>query len=170
VSASVEETISFMMTVVHLNPATALAEVERYVQEFQSQSWPVRLRGEAQRRLGNLRAAMESLQEALQREEIGANLLALAHFHLELGDLQFARDYADQALASRPGDALCLLSQAVLLWEKGQVEDALARLAHARRRDPDVVHPEDLAYEHFWGPKALAAVEAMLAQVDGNRP
>ena len=62
-----------------------------------------------------------------------------------------------------PKEALCLLSQAVLLWEKGEGEEALEKLAWALRKDQNIARIKDLEYEHFWGSKSLAAVEAMQA-------
>jgi HEAT repeat protein len=159
-----------VIAMIHLDPIKALGMLKRYALQVRRESWAARLQGEAQRRLGHLDAALESFQEALRQQEDRTNLLALAHFHLEQDELQLAGDYADRALENQPRNALCLLSQAVLLWETDQTEGTLARLAQARQRDPDVIRVQDLAYEHFWGPKALAAVEAMLAQADAQDP
>jgi hypothetical protein len=78
--------------------------------------------------------------------------------------VEAAGEQVDRALEKAPREALGLLSQAVLLWERGQREEALERLAQAQQRERHIARARGLEYEHFWGPRALAALEAMLVR------
>jgi len=153
------------VALVHLDPAGALVVLDRYAWQFRRESWVERLHGQALWRLGELDTALASLKEAVEKEDNNTNRLALAHFYLEQGDLQAAGEHMRHALEEAPRRAINLLSQAVLLWELGQAAEALEKLAQAQRRERRIACVKDLQYEHFWGPKALAALEAMLAQL-----
>ena len=159
-----EEAQRYAEALVHLDPAGALPVLERYARQFRRQGWTDRLRGQALWRLGKMDAARTSLKQAVEREDSSDNLLALAHFYLEQAELQTAQAYVERALEKAPRKAICLLSRAVLLWKMGQITQALETLVQAQRRDRRIARVKDLQYEHFWGPKALAALEAMLAQ------
>jgi hypothetical protein len=93
------------------------------------------------------------LNKAVEVDDDRDSLLALAHFYLEQANPQMAQSYADRAVkrATWQWDAITPLSQAVILWELGQQAAGLEKLRQAQ-------------YEHFWGPRAVAALEAMLAQ------
>jgi len=158
------EAPGYARALIHLDPDRALGVLERYGRQFRRESWVSRLRGHALGRLGELDAVLASLKAAVEKESDSTNLLGLAHFYLEQGDLEAAREQVERALEKAPKVPLCLLSQAVLLWEKGEATEALEKLSEARRRDRGITRARDLEYEHFWGPKALAAVEAMLSQ------
>ena len=158
------EAQGYARALTHLDPGSALPVLERYARQFRRQSWVPRLRGQALWRLGDLDAALANLKEAVEREDDSTNLLALAHFYLEEGELETAGEQVRRALEKAPRGALCLLSRAVLLWERGEIAESLEYLAGAQQKDWPIIRAKDMAYGHFWGPKALAAVETMLAQ------
>jgi HEAT repeat protein len=158
------EAQGYARALVHLEPNDALPVLERYAYQFRRESWVERLRGQAQWRLGNPAAALVSLKAAVMKEKNTSNLLALAHFYLEQGDLNASEEQVNTAIEIHPKEALCLLSQAVLLWERSEAEEALEKLTQAQQRDRKIARAQDLEYEYFWGPKALTALEAMLAQ------
>jgi hypothetical protein len=56
------------------------------------------------------------------------------------------------------------LERGLVLYELGQQAAGLEKLRQARRRDRSITRIKDLQYKHFWGPRAVAALEAMLAQ------
>ena len=126
--------------------------------------------------------AMAKANTALQMTKTILEIRDLrTYFYIEQGELDTAHEYVERASSQKgrevylPGEpqvseAHCTLSRAIILWEMGQAQDALARLAAARREDPFVVRTDDLAYDHFWGPRALAAVEAMLAREASAAP
>ena len=142
--------------------------LERYAGQFCFGSWVAWLRGQIMWQLGELDAAIASLEEALEQKDSAENLLGLAHYYLENEEQQTARQYARQALEKAPRNALCLLSQAVLMYEMGQVAEAVEWLARAQRQDRSLVRANNLQYGYFWGPKAIAAVNALLLQLKGG--
>ena len=75
------------------------------------------------------------------------------------------RSTSTELLVSRLVEAICQLSRAVLLWQTGNMPDALSALRKAQQIDRRIARIEDLRYEYFWGPKAVAALQAMLACV-----
>jgi hypothetical protein len=81
------------------------------------------------------------------------------------GDSEAVGKAIGHALEASPNEALVLLSQTALWWEQGQRDPALAGLAAAQQHDRRITHAKGLADDHFWGRKALAAVEAMLPQL-----
>jgi hypothetical protein len=73
-----------------------------------------------------------------------------------------------RALEKSPREAICLLSRAILLWEMENANEALEALVQAQKRDQRITRVKALKHEWFWGPKALAALEAMLARSAAN--
>ena len=158
----------YAQALVHLDSAGALPVLDRYARQFKREGWVDRLRGQAQRRLGHMDTALMNLQGAVEKEDTYTNLLALAHFHLEQADLQTAQAYVVRALEESPREAICLLSRAILLWEMENANEALEALVQAQKRDQRITRVKALKHEWFWGPKALAALEAMLARSAAN--
>jgi HEAT repeat protein len=156
----------YATALVHLDPAAALPVLVRYGWQFRRESWVERFRGQALVRLGDAEAALSSLRQALEKEEDTANLLALAHFYLEQDELKTVEEYVGRALEKAPDRALCLLSQAVLLWLRGEKAAALEEFKEAQLRYRRIAVVKDLQYDDFWGSNALAAVEAMLAHAE----
>jgi tetratricopeptide (TPR) repeat protein len=154
--------------VIHFDPASVLPLLDRWAGPFRRASWPARLRGQALWQLGDLAGALASFRQAVEKEDDSDNWLALAHFHLEQGELQTAGDHINKALAKNPKWFLPLLSQAVVLWLMGRQAEALEKLGQARRKYRGVIPAKDLADEHFWRSKALAALAEMLAQTPGG--
>ena len=150
---------------VRRDPTNALLLLDHYERQSCRESWIECLRGQAQWQLGHIEAAFASLHQAINREkkDNSDNFLALAHFHLEQGNLEAAREYVEQALGEMPKWSLCLLSHAVVLWYLGSTEEALAKLAQAQRGWRQISQVKYLQHEHFWREKAIAALEAMLA-------
>jgi hypothetical protein len=64
--------------------------------------------------LGDSTGALASFKEATEQQETSESLLALAHLHLENGELIEARKYVDQAVDLESKSAICVLSQAVV--------------------------------------------------------
>jgi len=159
----VPEGDSLYVALVHLDTATALNVLERDAWRLRRGSLVERLRGYALWQMGDREATLASLTKALEKKQDNTNLLALAHFHLEQSDLDTALAYSRRALEEDPRDALALLSHAVILWLRDETAEALEQLRKARRIDRDIVRADDLRYDHFWGPQALATLEAMLA-------
>ena len=169
-AASEREVIPYAVALTHLDPSSVLPVLERYARQFRQASWVERARGQALWRLGELDKALHALEEALDKEGDSGNLLSLGHFHIEQGDLSSARECIHGALEAEPRDPLCLQSHAILLWEMGHSAQALEELARARKGYRQVTSARDLEYAHSWRPKALAALEAMLAQSDTAGP
>ena len=158
----------YAQALVHLDSVVALPVLDRYARQFKREGWVDRLRGQAQWRLGQMDIALMNLQGAVEKEDTYTNLLALAHFHLEQADLQTAQAYVGRALEKSPREAICLLSRAILLWEMENANEALEALVQAQKRDQRITRVKALKHEWFWGPKALAALEAMLARSAAN--
>lgn len=115
--------------------------------------------------LGDMEAAQTCFREALEQEEDSGNLLALAHFYIEQGKLELASQYIERALQKvrwRGARAICLLTQAVVEWLRGEAEVSLETLRQAQRRDRHVTRSKELEYEHFWREKAMGAVREMV--------
>jgi len=100
----------------------------------------------------------------MKKEDDTNNPLTLAHFYLEHAMLDEAEDYINRSLKKHPRHALYLLSHAVILWHKGETGVALEKLKKAQQRNRRITRIKDLHYKEFWGPKALTALETMLAQ------
>jgi tetratricopeptide (TPR) repeat protein len=158
----------YAKALIHLDPTEALPVIERYEQQFRRASSMKRLRGQAMWQLGDMEAALSCFREALEQEENNYNLLALAHFHLEQGELEQASQYIERALQKVRFPylrAICLLSQAVVQWLMGEAQVGVETLWQAQRRNRHVTRSKDLQYDLFWREQAIGAVEAMLEEV-----
>lgn len=168
-----DEASSYATALIQLDPAAALPVLEHYVLRFKRESQFKCLRGYALWRLGDRAGAYASFQAALAQAETSSNLLALAHFHLEQGDLLPAHSFAERAAAKVGHDkvghddddnlALCWLSQAVVLWQRGEHAAAHTQLRQAQRKDRRITRIKDRQYEDFWGTQAVTALAALLA-------
>ena len=155
---------AYVKALVHLEPVKALSVLARYGQQFCREAWVDRLRGFALSRMGDPDSALVNFKqaEAKDSEDI-ENLLACAHFFIEQDDLPAAEDYIKRAASIAPRGRICRLSQAVWLWQMRNREGALEALQMAQRDGRQIAKPQILRYEDFWGPKAVAALEAMVA-------
>ena len=90
-------------------------------------------------------------------------MLMLAHFHIETHDAPQATILVERARAkAKPYELLMIfLTQAVVLWEIGEHEQALEQLQHAQRSDRTVPHTDDLRFDYFWRKRALNALAAL---------
>jgi HEAT repeat protein len=158
-----DDAFEYARALIHLDPGLALPALARYTRQFRRESRFERLRGYAQQRLGDKDAAHASFAQALDAEESCNNLLALAHLHLEQCNLAAAHGYCERAGGVAPRSALAQASRAVRLWCAGDSAAAFQALDAARNRSRTLIHPRDLAYDEFWGPRAVAALEALLA-------
>ncbi|MBI5054975.1 MAG: hypothetical protein HZB52_17150, partial [Chloroflexi bacterium] len=93
------------------------------------------------------------------------DVLAVAHYYIEVSELKQARDYIDQALTLSRNSALATLSDAVLLWLERKKDDALMKLKRAKKLDRELINVKTLAYEHWWKTKALTALKEMLEKL-----
>ena len=153
-------------TLIHLAPAEAISLLDTYARKLRRRSWLLRLRGHAFTRLGDRAAALTSFKEAIEQQETSDNLLALAHLHLENGELAEARMYADQAVKLAPKGAISLLSQAVVQWAQGEAEAAFEQLTKALRRDRRITNIKDLQFDHMWGTTSIATLQELLAAME----
>ncbi len=152
----------YVTALTHLEPSAALQILARYAKQFRRESWVERYHGYALWKLNDIDGALTSFNEAVEKEDDTDNLMTLAHFYLEQTDFDKAEDYVNRALKRYPRYALYLLSHAVILWHKGEPEAALEKLKQAQQRRRRIARIKDLQYKEFWGPKAVAALEAML--------
>jgi HEAT repeat protein len=155
------ETEQIISALVQLAPKEAVLLLDIYIHNLHGSAWSLRLRGHALVRLGDNEAALVNFRQAVDQEESCENLLALAQLLLENGNPTEADTYTDQALKIAPKEAICLLSQAVIDWVRGDHTAAQKGLAEALRRDRQIANAKDLQFDHFWGPQALAALEQM---------
>ena len=88
--------------------------------------------------------------------------MALAHYHLELDDLENAHYYVGEALKRSRNSSVTLLTQAVIFWASSQSQEACYSLQKAIRSDRKVTNKRNLAYEEFWREKALSVLDELL--------
>ncbi|MGB0384893.1 MAG: HEAT repeat domain-containing protein [Ardenticatenaceae bacterium] len=160
----------YATALIHLEPSKALPLLDRYEQQFRRASSMKELRGQAMWQLGDMEAALTSFRQAVEQKEDIDNLLALAHFHLEEGELQRASEHIKRVLekARHEERAICLLSQAVVQWLMGEAEEGLATLRRAMQRNRHLARIKDLQYDRFWREKAITALQAMLAELESQ--
>jgi len=156
----------YATALIHLDSAAALPVLERYRQRFKQYGQFEWLRGYALWRLGDPEGAYAGFAAALAQAENSSNLLAAAHFHLEQGDLPQARSFADRALEQvrrhdREEEAICRLSQAVVLWQQGEPSAAHEKLRPAEQRQRRITRSNDRQYANFWGSQTIAALQAL---------
>lgn len=160
-----DEATSYAFSLIHLDAEVALNVLDQYERLYRTSSWVPRLRGFALAKLGKTEAALENFHAALKIEPDSIlHQRNLAMFHIEQGNLTKAADYISNAVILPFPGAYPLLAHAVILWQQGEQDLALEQLAKAQRQDRYVTDIEDLRFNEFWGPKALATVEEMLAQ------
>ncbi|MCL4298461.1 MAG: HEAT repeat domain-containing protein [Anaerolineae bacterium] len=155
---------------VHLDPTRAVPVLDRYLSQFPQESSLKHLYGQAMWQLGKMEAAYHSFRQAIEQEENGFNLLALAHFYLEEEDFAQAKNLSEQAFkkANPYTRNIYRLTQAVIHWLRGETEASLALLKRVQQRDRYMIEQKELKYEHFWRKKAITALEEMLAQVQAE--
>lgn len=153
----------YATALIHLEPKSVFPILDRYANQFRRESWVERFRGYAFWRLGEVDAALNSFKKAAEKGN-DDDLHALAHFYLEQAHLERAEELVARTLKRYPRFALYILSHAVLLWHKGESDKALEQLKRAQKRTRRIARINDLQYEHFWGPRAISALEAMLGK------
>ncbi len=171
----------YVKALVHLDPQSALASLDRFVHVLRDESWPACLRGHALWRLGRTREAETLFRGAVATADDAEFVVSLAHFLLEHGNVQEAAGLITQLLAradtlfdledpeSLVWDrkrALCLLTRALLLKRRGDLAGALEALAEARELDPFVTDLQDLEFDHLWRRPALDDLAELLACVE----
>lgn len=160
-----DEATSYAFSLIHLDAEVALNVLDQYERQYRTESWVPRLRGFALAKLGKTEAALENFHAALKIEpDSTLHQRNLAMFYVEQGDQTQAANYISQTVIHPFPSRYTLLAHAVILWQQGEQDLALEQLAKAQRQDRYVTDIEDLRFGEFWGPKALATVEEMLAQ------
>jgi HEAT repeat protein len=152
----------YIKALVPLDAESALRVLDRFATHLSGSSWPKQLRGHALWRLDRLQQARSFFRQAAVEGDPNA-LLALALFDLERSERRSALRHVDQALDKNDRRAVCHLTRAVILYRKGELEEARASLETARRLDPHVTDIQDLQFDHLWRPRALAILEELLA-------
>ena len=159
-----DEATAYAFSLVHLNVEVALNVLDQYERQYQTSSWVPHLRGFALTKLGKTEAALVNFHAALNfAPDSALYQRSLAMFHIEQGDLAQAANYISQEVIHPLPSAYTLLAHAVILWLQGKRNLALEQFTEAQRWDRHVTDIEDLRFD-FWGPKALATIEQMLAQ------
>ncbi|MCP4548500.1 MAG: hypothetical protein GY835_18750, partial [bacterium] len=115
-AATAQPDAAYLEALIHLDPAGALAVLDRFGQRLRGDSWADRVRGQALWRLGDETGALAALRKATDQvgDEVD-NLLALARFHLERGEPEAASELVDRALRHEPYSDIGLLTRAVVL-------------------------------------------------------
>ncbi|MCP4697132.1 MAG: NACHT domain-containing protein [Gammaproteobacteria bacterium] len=152
---------SCVRPLIALAPEAALEVLDTYARQFRSDIWPLRLRGCALWKLKREAEALICFTRAAASENNALNHLALAHWHLEHGDLEAAAQAAEHAWqqVDKKDDeetALCLLTRAVIARVRGEIEQAAELYQKARRWEPYLAREaEELRYRHQWRVRAL---------------
>jgi HEAT repeat protein len=149
---------------ISLDVEAALSTLKQHSEWFPHKDWVFRFYGQALWEAGQLGEAHTNLVAAIEKQSNSVNLLALAHYHLEIESAERAREYLRQIPqeAIDENESMYSISEAVILWLSGEQQSALEAFDKAKQRDKSIVEAQNLRYEHFWREKALGALQEMI--------
>jgi tetratricopeptide (TPR) repeat protein len=170
VAQTVYQANGYTTALIHLSPQAALSVMDRYIRQFSRDGSLRQLHGQLMWQLGDLWAAMSDFEHAIELERDSINLLAVAHFHLEQGELVLAQEFANDALqVARPFEKdVCLLTLAIIYWLAGERTKGLDMAIRLRNKLPGLIQTRVLRYDVFWRQRAIGVFEEMLAQATAN--
>ncbi|MEM7534823.1 MAG: HEAT repeat domain-containing protein [Chloroflexota bacterium] len=149
---------------IHLAPSTALNVLQTCERRFPMKAWIMHHQAQAHWQLGDLDKAQASFECILALKlERNQDILALAHYHLETGNLDEALHLAKRADFENPFKALPLLTLALVHYALDDLDQAKTYLQRARIEDRRITDIDDLKFEHFWREKAVEYLEGLLA-------